>query len=134
MLNIRSKTPYMAEEQVMTIPAFISKLFYYRTAVHFLHLKVSGTGAYAAHKALNDLYDTLLEIADELAETSQHEELLDFCHEKVCSSDVNMEILMDMCNFVETNRYILPHSYQQNIIDTLTAELARTKYKVKFLL
>lgn len=38
---------------------------------HILHLTVTGPGSYAAHKALNDLYDALPEHADTIAEGYQ---------------------------------------------------------------
>ena len=46
----------------------ISKLFHFRTQIHIKHLQ---TGSFAEHKALNKLYDTVLDVADQLAETIQ---------------------------------------------------------------
>jgi hypothetical protein len=43
----------------------ISTLFAARDAAHILHLK---TRSFAAHLALGDLYDKLVELADDLAE------------------------------------------------------------------
>ena len=37
--------------------ACVSELMNADTAFHKLHIKVTGAGSYAAHKALNDLYD-----------------------------------------------------------------------------
>lgn len=47
---------------------FILNLFNARTAAHVAHLSVSGPGAYAAHKALNEFYDGIVDIADRFAE------------------------------------------------------------------
>lgn len=43
-------------------------LFMSRTYSHIAHLK---TGSYAKHKALNEFYDSVVDMADSLAEASQ---------------------------------------------------------------
>ena len=117
----------------MTIAKFISKLFYYQTAVKFFHLKVNGSGSYATHTALNDLYESLSDICDSLTETSQTENILELTHEKVCSCDVSKDTIMELCAFVNSNRYVFVESFQQNMVDTLVETIALTKYKLKFL-
>ena len=121
------------ESQEMTIAKFISKLFYYQTAVKFFHLKVTGSGSYATHTALNDLYGSLSDICDSLTETSQTENILELTHEKVCSCDVSKDTIMELCAFVNSNRYVFVESFQQNMVDTLVETIALTKYKLKFL-
>lgn len=46
----------------------IGILFMSRTYAHIAHLK---TGSFAKHKALNEFYDAVVDIADSLAEASQ---------------------------------------------------------------
>ena len=46
----------------------IGILFMSRTYAHIAHLK---TGSFAKHKALNEFYDEVIDIADSLAEASQ---------------------------------------------------------------
>ena len=46
----------------------IGILFMSRTYSHIAHLK---TGSYAKHKALNEFYDSVIDMADSLAEASQ---------------------------------------------------------------
>ena len=46
----------------------IGILFMSRTYAHIAHLK---TGSFAKHKALNEFYDEVVDIADSLAEASQ---------------------------------------------------------------
>lgn len=53
------------------IAKMIGVLFMSRTAAHMAHLKVSGPGSYAAHKALNEFYDEIVDLADDLAEAVQ---------------------------------------------------------------
>lgn len=45
-----------------------SKLFHARDVIHLAHLK---TPSYAAHKALNEAYDYLLDFADDFVEMEQ---------------------------------------------------------------
>ena len=49
----------------------VSELMNASTSFHKLHLKVTGVGSFAAHKALNDFYDALVDHADNLAEGYQ---------------------------------------------------------------
>lgn len=46
----------------------ISKLFHFRNQLHIIHLEST---SYSEHIALNGLYDSVLSITDELAETIQ---------------------------------------------------------------
>jgi DNA-binding ferritin-like protein len=50
---------------------FCSGLFACADIIKIAHLKVSGPGAYAAHVALGDLYDSLSDMADDITETIQ---------------------------------------------------------------
>ena len=51
--------------------ACVSELMNAATSFHKLHLKVTGAGSYAAHKALNKAYEYLLDFADDLTEMEQ---------------------------------------------------------------
>ena len=48
-----------------------SMFFHSRTQSHVFHLRVRGAGAYAAHKALNEYYDEVVDIVDGLVESYQ---------------------------------------------------------------
>ena len=50
------------------IAKMIGILFYSRTYAHMAHLK---TPSFAKHKALNEFYDEIVELADDLAEATQ---------------------------------------------------------------
>lgn len=50
---------------------FFGKLFQIRDQIHLRHLKVSGPASYAAHKALNEFYDSILDLTDGLIESYQ---------------------------------------------------------------
>ncbi len=51
--------------------ACVTELMNAAQSFHKLHLKITGTGSYAAHKALNELYDALPGHADDLADGFQ---------------------------------------------------------------
>ena len=51
-----------------SVAACVSELMNAATSFHKLHLKITGIGSYAGHKALNELYDALPDHADDLAE------------------------------------------------------------------
>lgn len=46
-------------------PTFVAECFALRTAIHFAHLS---SKSYSEHIALNEFYDTLLELTDKYAE------------------------------------------------------------------
>lgn len=50
---------------------FFGKLFQIRDSIHLSHLNVSGIGSYASHKALNEFYDEILDLTDDLIESYQ---------------------------------------------------------------
>ena len=85
--------------------ACVSELMNAATSFHKLHLKVTGTGSYAAHKALNDLYDALPGHADDLAEGFQGatEKLLSYgeaAPRKLDTVADGIDYLKDMCDMV----------------------------------
>jgi DNA-binding ferritin-like protein len=108
------------------------------TSFHKLHLKVTGTGSYAAHKALNDLYDALPGHADDLAEGFQGaaEKLLSYTDEapKVLNSVENgldyIRMLIDMVTDLQSK---MPYSELVNDLDTIKSTLNSAKYKLLFL-
>jgi DNA-binding ferritin-like protein len=54
-----------------TMPELVFEMLNGSTKIHLNHLKVSGVGSYAAHKAMNDFYDGVKDQADGLAESYQ---------------------------------------------------------------
>lgn len=110
-----------------------------RNLLHVLHLKALGLGSYAEHKALNDLYDSLPEHLDGLAETYQGitEELLklDNFPEYNTISGTSLEYVRDINNKISSIRTKekLKNSTIQNMIDSLQEEFYQTIYKLRFL-
>lgn len=118
--------------------ACVSELMNAATSIHKLHLKVTGTGSYAAHKALNELYDALPGHADDLAEGFQgaHEKLLVYSEVSPRKLDTvadAIDYIKDMYEMVTKLQDKMPYSEIVNELDTVKSTLNSTKYKLLFL-
>ena len=118
--------------------ACVSELMNAATAFHKLHLKVTGAGSYAAHKALNDLYDALPGHADDLAEGFQgaSEKLLAYTEvapKKLDSVDSGLNYLRELYDMVTGLQTKMPYSELVNSLDTVKDTIASAKYKLIFL-
>jgi DNA-binding ferritin-like protein len=118
--------------------ACVSELMNAATSFHKLHLKVTGMGSFAAHKALNELYDALPGHADDLAEGYQGaaEKLLEYS--EIAPKTLNsvgeaLSYLRDMTNMVNNLQSKMPYSEIVNDLDTIKSSLNSAKYKLNFL-
>jgi DNA-binding ferritin-like protein len=120
------------------VSACVSELMNAATAIHKLHLKITGSGSYAAHKALNELYDALPGHADDLAEGFQgaSEKLLTYT--EVAPKTLNsvaeaIDYLKDMTKMVDGLQAKMPYSEIVNDLDTIKSTINSGKYKLLFL-
>jgi len=132
-----SSAPAAESLETMTA-ACVSELMNAATSIHKLHLKVKGTGSYAAHKALNELYDALPGHADDLAEGFQGaaEKLLDYkevAPRALDSVEDALAYIREMTNMVSGLQAKMPYSEIVNELDTVKSTLNSTKYKLLFL-
>jgi DNA-binding ferritin-like protein len=107
-------------------------------SMHKLHLKVTGIGSYAGHKALNELYDELPEHADDLAEEFQGaaEKLLDY--PDVAPRSINtipeaLTYLREIKDMITNLQSVMPYSEIVNILDEAKSTINSIKYKLLFL-
>ena len=108
------------------------------SSFHKLHLKVNGAGSYAAHKALNDLYDALPDHADTLIEGYQgaSEKLLSYSEaapRSLSTVEEGISYLRDMYEMVNGLQAKMPYSEIVNSLDTLKDTINSAKYKLLFL-
>jgi len=108
------------------------------TTIHKFHLKVTGIGSYAAHKALNEFYDEIGDHADDVVEKYQGaaEKLLeipDTTPTKVSSVAECITYLKGLTTMVDELQAIMPYSELVNILDETKALIDSTKYKLLFL-
>jgi DNA-binding ferritin-like protein len=118
--------------------ACVSELMNAGTSFHKLHLKVTGTGSFAAHKALNDLYDALPGHADDLAEGYQGaaEKLLSYSEvspRKLDSVADGLDYIREIITMVTNLQAKMPYSELVNSLDTVKDTLNSAKYKLLFL-
>ena len=118
--------------------ACVSELMNAATSFHKLHLKVTGVGSFAAHKALNDLYDVLVDHADNLAEGYQGAAETLLKYNEIPNKTLNtvedgldyIRMLIDMVTGLQSK---MPYSEIVNELDTVKSSLNSAKYKLKFL-
>ena len=116
----------------------VSELMNASTSFHKLHLKVTGIGSYASHKALNELYDALPGHADDLAEGFQgaSEKLLSYTEPAVrCLDSVQeaLSYLRELTSQVSSLQSVMPYSEIVNDLDTVKSTINSIKYKLLFL-
>lgn len=113
----------------------IMRCFHARTNAHLQHLSVSHSGSYAAHKALNEFYDDIVDLVDSFAEAYQGE--YDLIKEFDLPFTLEMDslkMLDELVKWIEQTRdEICDETYCQNIIDEIVALIRSTQYKLKFL-
>ena len=128
----------------MNMGDMIALLFLSREQAHRAHFKASGIGSYAAHVALNDFYDNIIDIADSIVEKYQGEfgVLIDipFLEPSDASqADVYGTILAELKahkGWIDKYRYeVCPKdkSAIQNLIDEAVSVYEEAIYKITFL-
>jgi hypothetical protein len=120
------------------VAACASELMNARTSFHKLHLKVKGDGSFAAHKALNELYDAIPDFADSLVEGYQgaSEKLLKYSEVPARSLDTvadGVSYIRDIYAMVNKLQGMLPYSEIVNNLDLVKDALNSAKYKLLFL-
>jgi len=120
------------------VSACVTELMNAATSFHKLHLKVTGVGSFAAHKALNELYDALPGHADDLAEGYQGaaERILEYTEASprtLASPTEGLSYIRDLITMVTGLQAKMPYSEIVNDLDLVKSSLNSTKYKLLFL-
>jgi DNA-binding ferritin-like protein len=130
---VLNSAAYGAEDLVIELLAGINK-------VHINHLLVSGPGSYAAHKAMNEFYDELPDLADSYAEQYQgvYEKLLDIkevtvTFPRMTTAQDCLVYLRSLYNKVNLVQSMCEHSEIINTLDEIKSLINTTKYKLLFL-
>lgn len=117
----------------MSIGELILRCFHARTNAHVLHLT---TRSYAAHKALNEFYDEIVDLADALIETYQGAHgpaaFPELAYTPVATGE---ELTSDLIDAVDTFRTSLKpaDSHLANLCDEIKALCDSTGYKLRCL-
>ena len=116
---------------------FLGTLMQSRNQAHIYHLQVQGMGSFAAHKALQEYYEGIVDRIDGIAESYQgrYGIITGYKMPEAIREDNNARMYFDgLSKFVETIRKQIPQdSYIQNQIDEVVDLIESTKYKLKFL-
>lgn len=110
---------------------FIKRCFEARTAIHQLHLM---TDSFSQHKALNEFYEGIVELADDLAEAfqGQYGVLKAYPNLPPRPFSTGATYLRDFVKYVEANRKsVAEDSHLQNIIDEIVQLTFSTLYKLE---
>jgi DNA-binding ferritin-like protein len=105
---------------------------------HVLHLIVTGQSSYAQHKALNELYDALPGLADQVAESFQGATGEIPNYKFVSAPELNtvadaLSYIDALRNKITDTQSSLPFSEIVNDLDTIKTALNSAYYKLKFL-
>jgi hypothetical protein len=113
-----------------TIAGLVMQLFHARTNAHVLHLR---TRSYAAHIALNEFYDNIVELTDTLAEATQGRYgILDYPDLPYKPESDPIQMIRGLRRYIDENRMAMcDHSELQNLIDEIVAQADSTLYKLE---
>ena len=119
----------------MSCADLIGHLFLARDVTHSVHLN---TRSYAKHKALGGFYESVIGLADDLAEAYQgrHGLIGPITLHSAKKTNNVIEFLEDSLTEVESLRYKVCDKEDtaiQNIIDSIVDLYLSTLYKLKFL-
>lgn len=118
--------------------SLVQELMNAATSFHKLHLTVTGEGSFAQHKALNEIYDALPDLADSIAEGYQGacEVILSYEPEGPAvlnSVEEAIEYMRQMKMQVDELQAVMPHSEVVNNLDLVKDAINSAKYKLLFL-
>lgn len=108
------------------------------TSMHQLHLKITGPGSLAAHKALGEFYEGMPGLIDAVAEQYQgaREKLLEYPTVpayKCGSVQEALSHVKELYNEITDLQKLMPFSEVVNQLDEMKSLIASTKYKLMFL-
>ena len=87
----------------------------------------------ATHAALDELYDSLDDLIDSIVEKYQGiYGIINIKVPNVTSTTNPLELVQGCYNYIQQNRKLFSDSFIQNIIDEISAAIAKTLYKLKF--
>lgn len=108
------------------------------TVVHKAHLKITGEGSFAAHKAMGEFYDEISNLTDNIAESYQGvtEKLLEIgtgeTHTCNTAKDC-VKYLNTLYAKVDAAQAACTYSEINNDLDNVKSLINSTKYKLIFL-
>lgn len=122
-------------QQALTVRNLVSGLFHIRDQAHSLHLSAS---SFAAHMALGELYEKIVELADDIAETAQgkYGVMAPVAGDGMVRPSTAGEprgFIAEVAAWIEgVHAYVPPHdTFLHNLVDEVQALVYRAKYKLE---
>lgn len=126
-------------EKSSDVVKFFSKLFESREMAHIYHLTVKGEmGSHAAHLALGEYYEGILEFVDEMIEVYQGQYGIIEGYDVIDTSDTKskdkIEYFEELVSQIREDRKCIKSedTHIHNIIDEAIALMFKTLYKLKY--
>lgn len=126
-------------EKSSDVVKFFSKLFESREMAHIYHLTVKGEmGSHAAHLALGEYYEAILEFVDEMIEVYQGQYGIIEGYDVIDTSDTKskdkIEYFEELVSQIREDRKCIKSedTHIHNIIDEAIALMFKTLYKLKY--
>lgn len=119
------------------IGEFVGTLLHSATVTHFMHLQAQGEGSDAAHRALGNYYEQIVDLTDAVAESIQgaYDQIIE--PYPSAFTGVRLEPLAyikALRDYVREARKSLPQDSEiQNEIDNIATLMNKTCYKLGFL-
>lgn len=116
----------------MSAGELVGRCFAARTAAHIAHLR---TRSYSAHMALQEFYESIVELADTYAETYQGQfgPIEQWPQAEVPSVQTDtVLVIKELRDWLDKSRAKCSHGRTDlaNIIDEITAQCSHTLYKL----
>jgi arginine utilization protein RocB len=113
-----------------TASKFVSRLFEARDNAHVEHLK---TKSFAAHSALNEFYNDILDQVDSFIESYQGKHgIVNIEINKVSYTDF-LSYLTDFAKYIEKSRSMFEDEFLKNQVDEIAKTCYSTIYKLTYL-
>jgi hypothetical protein len=141
-LRPEQKTDELVEvgQKDSNVVKFFSKLFESKEMAHVYHLQVKGEeGSYAAHKALEDYYEDMLELLDDTIEVYQGQYGVIEGYDIIDTDDTKdkdfVSYFEEIAEFVKVSKKCIPEedTHTHSLIDDIVCLIYKTLYKLKFL-
>lgn len=125
----------MATINLEACAEFVGTLLHSATVAHFMHLQVEGAGADAAHRALGDYYDSIVDAVDSVAENIQgaHDVIIQPYPAMLATPDMEpLAYMRKLREYVRTARNTLPQDSEiRNEVDAVATLINRTCYRLQ---
>lgn len=114
--------------EAISVANALGTLMAFRDAFHIAHLK---TGSYSAHKALNELYEGILDLTDSFIESYQGIYGLQNISTSSSAYEDPVTLTQKVYDYIDRIRPLFQESWLQNQMDEMQQLLASGLYKLK---